>query len=126
MRVFKTHEFAKWAKKQNVTDKVIRNAVGAMQRGLIYAEIGDGLCKQQIARPGQGKRGGHRMLVAFKKNDRAIFVFGFSKNDRANIDEQEEKLYRMLAKYYLNLSDTEIDEMLSKKTLIEVSYEQDR
>lgn len=52
MRVFKTHEFAKWAKKQNVTDKVIRNAVGAMQRGLIYAEIGDGLCKQQIARPG--------------------------------------------------------------------------
>lgn len=52
-------------------------------------------------------------------------MFGFSKNDRANIDEQEEKLYRMLAKYYLNLSDTEIDTMLSKKTLIEVSYEQD-
>lgn len=97
-----------------------------MQKGLIYAEIGDGLCKQQIARPGEGKRGGHRTLVAFKKNDRAVFVFGFSKNDRSNIDEQEEKLYRMLAKHYLNLSDTEIDKMLSEKTLIEVSYEQSR
>ncbi len=123
MRIFKTHEFAKWSKKQNVTDKAIRNVVVEMQKGLIYAEIGDGLCKQQIACPGQGKRGGHRTLVAFKKNDRAVFVFGFSKNDRCNIDEQEEELYRKLAKYYLNLSDKEIDKMLSKKTLIELSYE---
>ena len=111
-------------RRNRVTDKVIRKAVGEMQKGLIYAEIGDGLCKQQIARPGEGKRGGHRTLVAFKKDDRAVFVFGFSKSDRSNIDKQEEKLYRILAEHYLNLSDMEIDEMLSKKTLIQVSYYQ--
>ncbi len=62
-----------------------------MESGLIYAELGDGLCKQQVARQGQGKRGGHRTLIAFKKDDRSVFVFGFSKNERDNINEQDEK-----------------------------------
>ncbi|MCX7124358.1 MAG: type II toxin-antitoxin system RelE/ParE family toxin [Gammaproteobacteria bacterium] len=125
MRVFKTQDFAKWAKKQSVTDKAIKKAVSEMQKGLIYAELGDGLCKQQIARPGQGKRGGHRTLIAFKKDDRAVFVFGLSKSDRANIDEQEEKLYRQLAIQFLSLTEEKINYMLAEKTLIEVSYEQD-
>lgn len=126
MRVFKTKDFAKWAKKQNVTDKAIKKAVSEMQKGLIYAELGDGLCKQRLARPGQGKRGGHRTLIAFKKDDRAVFVFGFSKKDRENIDEQEEKLYRELATHFLNLTEKQINHMLTEKMLIEVSYEQDR
>ena len=105
--------------------KAIKKAVGEMQKGLIYAELGDGLCKQQIARPGQGKRGGHRTLIAFKKDDRAVFVFGFSKSDRTNIDEQEEKLYKELAAHFLNLTEKQINYMLTEKTLIEVSYEQD-
>src|SRR3990167_4926804 len=97
-----------------------------MQKGLIYAELGDGLCKQRVARPGQGKRGGHRTLIAFKKDDRSVFVFGFSKKDRDNIDEQEEKIYRKLASNFLSLTEQQIHHMLTEKMLIEVSYEQDR
>src|SRR3989338_9686665 len=104
MRIFKTHIFMKWAKKENVTDKAIKKAVTEMQNGLIYAELGDGLCKQRIARQGQGKRGGHRTLIAFKKDDRSIFVFGFSKNECDNIDAEEEKYFKKVAQYYLNLS----------------------
>jgi len=125
MRVFKTQKFAKWAKKQNVTDKAVKKAVGEMQKGLIYAELGDGLCKQRIARPGQGKRGGHRTLIAFKKDDRSIFVFGFSKSDRGNIDPDEEKTYRDLAKFFLNLSNEQLNNMIGEKELIEVAYEKD-
>lgn len=123
MRIFKTSEFLKWAKKENVTDKVIKKAVSEMQAGLIYAELGDGLCKQKIARPNEGKRGGHRTLVAFKRNDRAIFVFGFSKSDRENIAEDEERLYRELAQFYLNLSNEQLNKMIDGKRLIEVVYE---
>lgn len=94
-----------------------------METGLIYAELGDGLCKQQIARPGQGKRGGHRTLVAFKKDDRSVFVFGFSKSECANINEQDEKKYRELSQFYLNLSHSQLDKMIEEKRLIEVSYE---
>jgi hypothetical protein len=96
-----------------------------MQKGLIYAELGDGLCKQKIARPGQGKRGGHRTLIAFKKDDRSIFVFGFSKSDRENIDPDEEKTFRDLAQFYLNLSDEQLNNMIGEKELIEVAYEKD-
>jgi hypothetical protein len=123
MRIFKTHIFAKWAKQENVTDKVIRKAVTEMQSGLIYAELGDGLCKQRIARPGQGKRGGHRTLVAFKKDDRSVFVFGFSKNEHDNINDLDEKKYRELTQFYLNLSNEQLDKMISEKRLIEVTYE---
>lgn len=123
MRIFKTPGFAKWAKKENVTDKVIKKAVGEMQKGLIYAELGDGLCKQPIARPGQGKRGGHRTLIAFKKDDRSVFVFGFSKSDCENINEQDEKKYRDLAQFYLNLTNEQLNKMIGEKRLIEVAYE---
>lgn len=125
MRIFKTPGFAKWAKKEKVTDKVIKKAVSEMQKGLIYAELGDGLCKQRIARPGQGKRGGHRTLVAFKKDDRSVFVFGFSKSDRENIDVDEEKMYRYLAQFYLNLSNEQLNKMIDEKEIIEVAYEKD-
>ena len=124
MRIFKTHIFMKWAKKENVTDKVIKKAVTEMQNGLIYAELGDGLCKQRIARQGQGKRGGHRTLIAFKKDDRSIFVFGFSKNERDNINEEDKKKYRELAQFYLNLSYSQLNVMISEKKLIEVAYEE--
>ena len=123
MRIFKTPGFAKWAKKENVTDKVIKKTVSEMQKGLVYAELGDGLYKQKIARPGQGKRGGHRTLIAFKKDDRSVFVFGFSKNDRENIDPNEEKIYRVLAQFYLNLSNERLNKMIGEKELIEVPYE---
>ncbi len=111
---------AKWAKKENVSDKAIKKAVSEMQSGLIYAELGDGLCEQRIARPGQGKRGGHRTLVAFQKDDRSIFVFGFSKNEHENINEEDEKKYRELAQFYLNLSGEQLNKMISEKRLIEV------
>ena len=114
----------KWAKKENVTDKAIKKAVTEMQNGLIYAELGDGLCKQRIARQGQGKRGGHRTLIAFKKDDRSIFVFGFSKNERDNINEEDKKKYRELAQFYLNLSYSQLNVMISEKKLIEVAYEE--
>ena len=122
MRVFKTHEFAKWAKKENVTNKTIIKAITDMQKGLIHAELGGGLCKQRVARPGKGKRGGHRTLIAFKKDDRSVFVFGFSKKDCENIDEEEEKYFKKVAQYYLNLSNELLNKLVSQKELIEVKH----
>jgi hypothetical protein len=57
-----------------------------MSGGLYDAELGGGLFKKRIARPGQGKRGGYRTLIASNKGDKWFFVFGFPKNERSNID----------------------------------------
>jgi hypothetical protein len=80
------------------------DAVREMMAGLYEADLGGGLLKKRIARPGQGKRGGFRTLVATNKEDRWVFVFGFPKNQRSNIDKDEEVALKNLATYLLSLT----------------------
>jgi hypothetical protein len=53
-------------------------AIEMAKRGLIDADLGRGLIKQRVARSGQGKRGGFRMLIGFR-SDRAFFCSGSPK-----------------------------------------------
>ena len=64
-------------------------AVYEMSRGLIDADLGAGVVKKRIATPGRSKSGGMRTLVATNKGDRWFFMFGFAKNERANISDAE-------------------------------------
>ena len=75
-----------------------------MMAGLYDADLGGGLVKKRIARPGQGKRGGLRTLVATNKGNRWVFVFGFPKNERSNIDKDEEIALKHLAAHLLLLT----------------------
>ena len=86
LQIFKTKNFSKWAKKERIVDRHLKKVASELIQGLSYNELGSGLFKKRIACPGQGKRGSYRTLLAFKKNDRLIFMFGFSKSDRENID----------------------------------------
>jgi hypothetical protein len=40
---------------------------------------------QAVARPGEGRRGGFRTVVAYRVGERAVFMFGFAKSDQANL-----------------------------------------
>ena len=91
-----------------------------MGRGLFEVHLGSGLYKKRFAAKGRGKSGSYRTLIAFRIESRAVFVYGFSKNVRANIDNKEEKIYRQLAKEFLNLDETEIAYMLAHDKLFEV------
>ena len=63
------------------------------------------MLKKRIARAGQGKSGGFRTLVATNRGERWVFVFGFSKNVRANVDKDEQDALKKLAEYLLGLTD---------------------
>jgi hypothetical protein len=58
-------------------------------RELIDADLGGGLIKQRIARPGQGKSGGHRTIIAYKEGKRAVLLYGFPKKDKENLEDDE-------------------------------------
>jgi hypothetical protein len=75
-----------------------------MTAGLYEADLGGGLLKKRIARPGQGKSGGFRTLVATNKGNRWVFVYGFPKNERSNIDKDEQEALRKLAAHLLSLT----------------------
>ncbi|MEK7761476.1 MAG: type II toxin-antitoxin system RelE/ParE family toxin [Nitrospirota bacterium] len=104
MAVYKTRWFHRWAGKQGLTMPSLCVAVREMMAGLYDADLGGGLLKKRIARPGQGKRGGFRTLVATNKGTRWVFVYGFPKNERSNIDKDEEEALKKLAAHLLSLT----------------------
>ena len=104
MGIYKTRWFDRWARKQGLTTPSLCAAVREMAAGLYEADLGGGLLKKRIGRPGQGKSGGFRTLVATNKGSRWVFVFGFSKNERSNIDKDEEEALKKLAAHLLSLT----------------------
>jgi len=64
-RVFKTRHFTRWMRKTVLADTALCAAVAEMVRGLVDADLGGGVIKQRVARAGQGRSGGYRMLVAY-------------------------------------------------------------
>jgi len=87
--------------------------------------LGGYLLKKRVARPGQGKRGGYRTLIAFKHpyDKNAFFIFGFSKNERDNITQDEKEIYKKLAEFYIGLTAAQLKKLLEQETLFEVRYE---
>ncbi len=84
MAVYETRWFARWARKEGLAASSLC-AVQEMTHGLVDADLGGGLVKKRIARPGQGKSGGYRTLVATNQCNRWVFVFGFSKSERSRL-----------------------------------------
>jgi hypothetical protein len=85
MQVLKTRWFTKFARNEEIADASLREAIARAERGLIDADLGGGLIKQRVARRGQGRSGGYRVIVAYRAKGRAVFLFGFAKNERENI-----------------------------------------
>jgi hypothetical protein len=101
LSVYKTRLFGRFARKARISDADLWKAADLANRGMIDADLGGGVIKQRIARPGEGKSGGSRTIIAFRKDDRAIYVFGFEKKDQANIDRSDLEVLRKLAKAFL-------------------------
>jgi len=102
--IYKTRHFTRWARKAGLKDSFLKTAVLEIQRGLLEADLGGGIVKKRIALPGRGKSGSTRTLLATNLNDRWFFVFGFEKNERENILENELLTLKMLAKDLLGMS----------------------
>lgn len=115
MRLYKNGWFVKFARKEKISDKALCDAIKRAEHGLIDADLGGGLIKQRIARPGEGKSGGYRTIILFRTEVRGLFVYGFAKSERDNIDPHEQALYRKLAKAFLSLDDKQMERMAEVK-----------
>lgn len=116
MRIFLPLDFAKRAAKQKVTDDDLREAVARAERDLIDARLGLALIKQRIRRAGQGRSGGFRSIIVYKRGTIAIFLHLFAKNARANLTETETQVFRDLAATLASLSDEALERVAAAQS----------
>lgn len=123
MRVFKTRWFVRFAKSEKISDTSLADAVARAERGLLDADLGGGIIKQRVARPGKGKSGGYRTVIAYRARKRAVFLFGFAKSERDNVSDEQLADLRNAAGDILRRSDDSIAEDIAAGRLQEVHYE---
>lgn len=120
MQTFKIKWFSRWAENEGLTDTVLLSAVSEMNSGLIDANLGGNVYKKRVAKLGQGKSGSTRTILAFKKKDKAFFIYGFAKNIKDNISKKELQALKLLASELLNYNDDELKTAIKKGEIIEV------
>lgn len=123
MRVFKNKWFMRFAKKFGIQDKTLCDVIERIEGGLIDADLGGCIIKQRISREGQGRSGGYRTLIAYRSQKRSFFIYGFAKNQRDNIKDEELETFKELGKVWLEASEQRIKKSLEEGLLKEVYYE---
>jgi hypothetical protein len=79
-------------------------------------------CSRRVPLPGRGKSGSARTLVATNKRTRWFFVFGFEKNERANVNAKELEALQRLAADLLKLTEEQLDVQLGSGALQEICH----
>ena len=120
MRVFKNTWFARFARKEGISDEELRDIVDQLEAGQVDADLGGGVYKVRLSRSGEGKAGGYRVIVFFRSEERTFFVYGFAKSDRGNINEGDLRVFKKRAKEFFSLTDEQIRDWLKNRIFIEV------
>jgi hypothetical protein len=126
VRVFKTKWFVRYARRERIGDHSLCGAIERAERGIVDADLGGGVIKQRVARTGQGRSGGYRLLIAYRFGDRSVFLYGFAKNERENIEEDELATLREIAAGWLEADDKRLRDAIEEGFLQEVSYGEEK
>lgn len=120
MKVFQNAWFGRFARKEKISADALWDAVERAEKGQVDADLGGGVIKQRIARPGESKSKGYRSIVLFRKGELSFFVYGFSKSDLGNIRKDEEAQFKKMAKHVLSLTDAQLSKLVANGQIEEV------
>lgn len=102
------------------------DAADRAEKGFVDADPGGGVLKQRIARQEKGKSGGFRTILFYRAGERAVFMYGFAKNDRGNIDDDEVRAFKAAAGHVLALSAKQMAELAKKGNFVEVMRDEQK
>lgn len=120
MRVFKNIRFTRFACNEDISDSELKDAVNQLEAGHANANLGGNVYKVRFARSGEGKSGGYRVIVLFKKGNKTFYVYGFAKSEKANISEKELRYFKDKAKDYFLLTNEQLKKMIDNDELVEI------
>jgi hypothetical protein len=112
LQIFKNAWFRRFIRKEKISAEMLWDAIDRAEKGQIDADLGGGVIKQRIARPGESKSKGYRCIILFRRGQKSFFVYGFSKSELGNIRKDEEEQFKKMAKYVLALTDAQLEELI--------------
>lgn len=125
-RLYKSKWFQRFARKEGIEDADLLDAADRAEKGFVDADPGGGVLKQRIARQGKGKSGGFRTILFYRAGERAVFRYGFAKNDRGNIDDDEVRAFKAASGHVLALSAKQMAELAKKGDSVEVMRDEQK
>ena len=108
MRVLATKWFAQFVRRQHIDKAALCEAISRLAVGLVDADLGGGIVKQRVARPGAGRSSGYRTIIAVRRGERAVFVYGFAKSEIDNVSGAELKALRLLGRTLLAFDEMQL------------------
>lgn len=114
VRAFKTIPFAKSAKKRDISDAVLRDALEEVIAGKAD-DLGGGVFKKRL------NLNLDRAIIVAKGGQHWIFAYCYQKASRSNIDAKDLEFFRKMANYYASLTATDFEVLLSEKRLLEIA-----
>ncbi|WMW59745.1 type II toxin-antitoxin system RelE/ParE family toxin [Serratia marcescens] len=121
--IYLTKTFQGFATRERISDAAIVKAAQEMQNQLYDANLGGCVYKKRLARAGAGKRGGYRVLIVFRDEERLFFMRGFAKSERENLSADELQGLKHLAALYLDYSPFRLYQLVNNKELRRLSDE---
>ncbi len=123
LRIFTTKSFSRFAKREKISSALLCEAVERAEKGILDADLGGNIIKQRVARSGQGRSKGYRVLIAVRLKKRYVFMHGFAKNEKDNIENDELDVLKMYGSAWLNADEKIIKISLKEGKLEEIQYE---
>ena len=66
------------------------------------------------------------MLIAYRSGDRSVFLYGFAKNERENIEHDELATLREIAAGWLKADEESLKRAMEEGVLLEVGYDEEK
>ena len=120
MKQLMTKIFSKWAADQGLSIADLAKALEEVKKGSFEASLGGKIIKKRIRFAGHGKSKSGRTIVCYQKDNMAIFVHGFAKNEKSTLSTKELEAFKELAKVLFAYSEADIHKAIEDGVLIEV------
>ena len=120
MDILSTKWFKKWSKKANLQSQDLLDAVKNLEDGLSSASLGNHLFKIRAKREHSGKSSGFRTIVVYRENDKAVFLYGFGKNEKKNISKSELQYFKKLSNDLLALDKDQLKQFIEQGILFNI------
>jgi hypothetical protein len=112
-RAFKSAWFSKAARRAKIADAVLCKAILQVMAGQAD-DLGGGVFKKRLS------NNQYRSIVLARGQGFWVYEYLFAKQDRANIDDDELKAFRLLAKSYAALTEEQVFALLLGGDWIEI------